>query len=69
MVSVPGFLLRRLYVKGSLRATDEGLSFELKNSLGAGFAKRMLPLTVDGEEVAMKTPTSRWTGRRWPFSR
>lgn len=52
MISVPGFLLRRLYRKGSLQNTAEGFQFVLKNSLGSGYGKRMLPLRVDGEEMA-----------------
>ena len=68
MVSVPGFLLRRLYVKGSLRATEDGLSFEMKNSLGAGYAKSMLPLTVDGEEVAMEKTKFTVDGKTVAFS-
>ena len=48
MVSVPGFLLRRLYVKQSLRNTDKGVEFELMNRLGSGYAHTMLPLTIDG---------------------
>jgi hydroxymethylglutaryl-CoA reductase (NADPH) len=51
MVQVPPFLLRRLYVKGSLRNTEEGFEFQLKNSLGAGYAQGLLPLTVDGQEL------------------
>ena len=57
MVSVPGFLLRRLYVKGSLRVTESGLAFDLKNSLGSGYARGMRPLTIDGEEVPMEDTT------------
>ena len=68
MVSVPGFLLRRLYVKGSLRATDDGLAFDLKNSLGSGFARAMLPLTVDGEEVPMESATFSSNGATVAFS-
>ncbi len=51
MVQVPPFLLRRLYVKGSLRNTAEGIEFQLKNSLGAGYAEELLPLTIDGQEL------------------
>lgn len=50
-MQVPGFLLRRLYVKGSLRNADGGFAFDLKNSLGSGYAERVLPLTVDGEAL------------------
>lgn len=52
MVSVPGFLLRRLYVKESLKNGEVGYEFQLKNGLGSGYAKRMLPIAVDGEEIA-----------------
>jgi len=51
MVQVPPFLLRRLYVKGSLRNTPEGFQFQIKNSLGAGYAQELLPLTLDGQEL------------------
>ncbi len=54
MVTVPGFLLRRLYVKQSLRNTDRGIEFELRNRLGSGYAHRMLPLTVDGDELPLE---------------
>ncbi|MBI2966007.1 MAG: hypothetical protein HYY34_07375 [Chloroflexi bacterium] len=54
MVSVPAFLLRRLYMKGSLHNRQDGWGFRLKNSLGSGYAKGMLPLTLDGAEVPMK---------------
>ena len=50
-MQVPGFLLRRLYVKGSLRNANGGFEFDLKNSLGSGYAEQVLPLTVDGEEM------------------
>ena len=52
-MKVPGFLLRRLYVKGSLRATETGFSFELHNSLGSGSVNEMRPLTLD------RTPQNR----------
>lgn len=50
MVSVPGFLLRRLYVKESLKNTPLGFEFKLMNRLGSGYAHGIVPLTVDGEE-------------------
>ena len=52
MVTVPGFLLRRLYVKKSLRNTDSGFAFELLNRLGSGYAHRMHPVVLDGRELA-----------------
>ena len=53
MVTVPGFLLRRLYVKGSLGNTEAGFQFQLLNRLGAGYARRLLPLALDGREVPL----------------
>ncbi|MHB8376158.1 MAG: hypothetical protein ACYDEB_04295 [Dehalococcoidia bacterium] len=50
-MQVPAFLLRRLYVKGSLRNDNGGFAFDLKNSLGSGYAEQVLPLTIDGEQV------------------
>jgi hypothetical protein len=53
MPGVPAFILRRLYVKGSLHNIDSGWSFTLKNSLGSGYAKGMQPLKIDDQEVPM----------------
>ena len=53
MVSIPSFILRRLYVKGSLRNTETGFEFQILNKLGSGQARRLLPLTVDGQELVL----------------
>lgn len=37
MSIIPEFLMKRVYKKGSLKQTDEGICFELKNVLGPGF--------------------------------
>lgn len=37
MSIIPEFLIKRVYKKGSLKQTDEGVSFDLKNVLGPGF--------------------------------
>ena len=34
MAKIPDFLLRALYVSGSLRNTDDGFTFQMKNELG-----------------------------------
>jgi hypothetical protein len=57
MIKVPGFLLRRLYVKGSLRNTDNGFEFKLRNSLGSGYAYGLLPLKIDDEELPADSAT------------
>ena len=51
MVTVPRFLLRRLYVKRSLRNTADGVEFQLKNNLGSGYAHKMQPLKIDDESI------------------
>ena len=56
-MQVPAFLLRRLYVKGSLRNENGGFAFDLKNSLGSGYAESVLPLTIDGAEVPRESAT------------
>ena len=61
MVSIPGFLLRKLYVRGTLENTSQGIAFRLRNTLGSGYAEKMLPMRLDGEEI----PLSRcffWSG-------
>jgi hypothetical protein len=50
-VKVPAFLLRRLYVRGSLRNTDAGWGFTLHNSLAGGEATHLEPLVVDGRRL------------------
>lgn len=49
MVTVPGFVLRRIYVKGSLHNTAEGFEFSLCNRLASGYARKLLPLSINGE--------------------
>ena len=51
MVSIPEFLLRRLYVQGSLKNAAGGFEFELRNSLGSGYSQKVWPLKVGGEEL------------------
>ena len=66
-MQVPAFLLRRLYVKGSLRADGDGFAFDLKNSLGSGYAEQVLPLTVDGVEVPPEQAAFAVDGERVAF--
>lgn len=67
-MKVPGFLLRRLYLKGSLKHTDDGFQFQLLNRLGSGYARRLLPLTVDGQEIDMASTTFEVNGKRATFT-
>ena len=54
MLSVPSFLLRKLYVRGTLRNTNRGIEFRLRNSLGSGYAEEMLPVSLDGQEQPLQ---------------
>ena len=66
-MQVPAFLLRRLYVKGSLRNENGGFAFDLKNSLGSGYAESVLPLTIDGAEVPIASAAFVTDGEALPF--
>ena len=58
MPGVPKFILRRLYVKGSLQNTPTGWRFTIKNTLGSGHAHGLVPLRVDEtEEIPMARTT------------
>lgn len=37
MSIIPEFLIKRVYQKGSLKQTEDGICFDLKNVLGPGF--------------------------------
>jgi hypothetical protein len=67
-MQVPAFLLRRLYVKGSLRNEDGGFAFELKNSLGSGYAEKVLPVSVDGEEMPVDAASFTVDGQTMSFA-
>ncbi len=68
MVTVPSFILRRLYVKGSLQSTSRGMEFQLLNKLGSGYAKRVLPLSLDGDEIPMEQCAFYVNGAKAPFA-
>lgn len=68
MVTIPSFLLRRLYVKGSLKNIDGRMEFELNNKLGSGYARRMEHLTVDGEIIPLEDSSFEIDGVRTLFS-
>lgn len=69
MPGVPAFILRRLYVKGSLKNTESGWSFTLKNSLGSGYAKGMQPLKIDEQELPMSVASFHQDGEDITFDR
>lgn len=67
MVTVPGFLLRRLYVKQSLKNTEEGFEFTMLNRLGSGYAFKMRPLTLDGRALPLNSAAFDFDGETTGF--
>ncbi len=66
-MAVPSFLLKKLYVKGSLRTTPSGFEFVLKNNLAPGSIIGLGAVTVDDtvfppETIAIKSPHGEWRG-------
>ncbi|MHA1935429.1 MAG: hypothetical protein ACW97A_09105 [Candidatus Thorarchaeota archaeon] len=56
-MQIPVFLLRKLYVKGSLTNVDGGFQFKIKNSLSPGTATAVEPIKVNDNEYALDTTT------------
>jgi len=54
MPTVPAFLLKKLYVKGSLKSTDEGSMLVIRNTLAPGTITRVSPVVIDGEEYSLE---------------
>ena len=59
-MKIPGFILKRLYVKSSLRRIPGGFQFQLRNSLGSGYAKRVLPLKIERKKIVNDNVLSRF---------
>ena len=66
-MKVPSFLLKRLYVKGSLRNTDDGFEFRLSNTLGSGYAQAISPVRVNGEELPAEQSSFTADGKTQAF--
>ncbi|MEE8046758.1 MAG: hypothetical protein V3T49_07960 [Dehalococcoidia bacterium] len=68
MPGVPAFILRRLYVQGSLENTLSGWHFTLRNTLGSGYAKGMVPLKLDDTiEIPMTSTSFESEGETFTF--
>ncbi len=50
MTVIPNFLLKRIYVSGSLRREDGGIAFDLKNIVGPGLITRVNAIALDDTE-------------------
>ena len=68
MISVPAFLLKRLYVKRSLRNNEKGFQFEMENKLGSGYGNELFPLTLDGQEIPLESSYFILDSNETPFS-
>lgn len=66
MPTIPSFILRKLYVKGSLRATHNGFAFDLKNTIAPGTITALNGLTVDGCTISPDHITVHLPGRDEP---
>ena len=63
MPAVPSFLLKKLYLQGSLRNIERGFEFRIKNTLAPGTIVGLTSLKVDGREVPLERVTVAWEGR------
>jgi len=46
----PPFVLAKIYVQGSLKNTEKGFEFNLKNVVDSGTLVELGPITVDGKD-------------------
>jgi hydroxymethylglutaryl-CoA reductase (NADPH) len=50
-------MLKRMYVKGSLKNKDDGFVFQVKNMIDSGSVSGISKLLVDGEERSLEGAT------------
>ncbi len=65
MPTIPGMLLKKLYVKGSLKNTEGGFEFALKNTLAPGTIVGIRTLVVDGQRVEPSQVEVAFGGKTW----
>jgi len=68
LARIPEFLLKALYVKGSLQSTADGFQFQLKNDLGPARIIGARPLQLDRRPVPLASCTFEHEGRSAKFS-
>ncbi len=59
-MQIPAFLLRKLYIKGSLENVEGGFSLKIKNSLAPGTTTAVAPIKVDGNEYSLDSTIIRY---------
>lgn len=57
MPAIPPVLLKKLYVKGSLRAEGGGFALDLKNTIAPGVILEFQGLALDGAQVDLDRVT------------
>lgn len=57
MVRVPSFLLKKIYVKKSLKNLDDGFSFQIKNVLADATVNEPLKIMIDNKEIDINNIT------------
>lgn len=62
-MKIPSFVLRQLYVKGSLRREPTALRFALRNTLAHARLTGLRSLRVDGQDIAPDRVRLRLAGR------
>lgn len=50
MTVIPNFIVKRLYVAGSLRLVPEGVAFDINNSIGPGILTRINSIKIGAFE-------------------
>lgn len=55
MAKIPEFLLKALYVKGSLQNNAEGFEFQMKNDLGPARIIGARPLQLDRKPIPLES--------------
>lgn len=68
MAKIPEFLLKALYVKGSLQNAGDGFQFQMKNDLGPARIIGARPLQLDRKPVPLASCTFEHEGERARFS-
>jgi hypothetical protein len=53
----PSYMLEKVYVRGSLKSTEAGFSFTLKNVVEAATLGSIVSLVVDGAEIPLTDVT------------
>jgi len=66
-MAIPSFLLKKLYVKGSLKNTENGFELTLRNNLAPGSLIGLGPLTIDETSyppsaITLKNAQGEWKG-------